>query len=79
MDLQKRQTLQKAIELATTRKGLIEIEYSAGQRAIVRCDLTCYENYVEATDTGGRTISIPYEEIQRVSVSLQGSNPSALD
>jgi hypothetical protein len=69
MDLAKRQALQQALEQAIANHTLIAIECADGQRHIVRCDLTCYENHIEATDKDGLTLTIPYADVETVSAA----------
>jgi hypothetical protein len=68
MDLAIRHELQKAVELAAREKALIGIKSAGGNLTLLRFDLTCYETHLEGTDEDGGPITIPYSDIESVSV-----------
>lgn len=69
MNLAIRQELMRAMQLATQENALIGITRTSGTLDLLRVDLTCYETHVEGTDQDGRPLTIPYAEIETVSVS----------
>jgi hypothetical protein len=68
MDLNKRQLLQKALETASPHNSLIAVSTPSGKRIMLRPDFTCYETYVEGTDSDGELLTLTYEQIASVEV-----------
>ena len=69
MDLAKRFLLQNALSFAASKGRLIAIERKNGRVTVVRREITCYENHIEATDRGGQSLTISYADIEGVSIS----------
>ena len=69
MDASKRLMLQNALTFAASNDALIAIERTDGSVSVVRRDITCYEDYIEATDRDGQPVIFSYADIEGVSVS----------
>ena len=68
MDVSKRQLLQKALEKANEHSSFIAVSTPSGTRILLRPDFTCYETYVEGTDSDGQMLTLTYEQIESVDV-----------
>jgi len=68
MDQEKRQALQKALEAAIEKRARIAVRLH-GQDVGILPDFTCFETHVEATSVDGQMLTLPYEDIERVTTS----------
>lgn len=69
MDLAIRQQLLRMLELAQQQNARIGITRAGGKLCLLQTDLICHETHVEGTDQDGSPLTIPYSEIETVSVS----------
>lgn len=66
MDLAKRQAIMQAVDAAGSERSLVAIRRKDGDLIRIRCDLTCFETYIEATAEDGSSITMAYADIDDI-------------